>query len=334
MTMSSDENEAEALARSLIDRLERGEPLSPILPGVRRLADMTEHPVEALWLSWEVSGATFNATALDRRAHELYYEPLHSFPHPGKIAEALMRGETRPRVVSGDVMMATASIAQLESTEQPEPLRADMRESAGEARIAASLNYTSVQKVIQAVRGAVHQFVSNVLHQEVRERGLRDLFGIDATTVFSAGADRLEQLRHAAASLARAGHAADAALQARTAILEMGRLFPAGEPAYRSPLDGKTYDPSRSEKHRLHALIDRLWERCEDQDMRDELANAHRDVETVMSLGSRAKSPNNITHAQAVRAVMAAYGVAHAICFSGGFPPQAHLSNVERVAPT
>lgn len=44
-------------------------------------------------------------------------------------------------------------------------------------------------------------------------------------------------------------------------------------------------------------------------------------IELAYDLGSKAKNPLAITSAEARSAVEAAYRVAHAICFCGGFPP-------------
>jgi hypothetical protein len=218
--------------------------------------------------------------------------------------------------------ISTAPVARLEEMDEPLPPDGSIDEETYALRLAGRIDYLERCKILSHVSNEVHLVVSDMLRTSVSSRRRTALFGVDAVTVFSAGGPLLDRLQSAADQLTHPGRGATAALEARSLLQELGvKLYTGDGRPYRSTLDGKEYDPERSEKHRLHAVIDALIPEDTDDRRRASLIEAHRHVETVMAVGARAKT-QPISHDEAEVVVRAAYRVAHALCFAGGFPPR------------
>lgn len=321
-TAPSPQAEEELLARQLLQRLESAEPLSQILPAARRLTTLVDDHVRRQWLDWEINGYSRGPRACIRQGAYRIWEPLHVMQDPVKTAAA-MAAAPEPGPLPTDVpsILTTAPMAVLEATSKTEPLKPGQTEAQYQMHLTALINDQQRAVLIVRVRQAVHDFASEVLQQLVGQRARIALFGPDAVTVFSAGGNSLDRLELAAENLGRPGREASACLDARSALERMGLQLYAGDgQPYISPVDGKKYMPETSESHRLHAVVDHLWSRVDDEDQREALKEAHQRIQRVRRLASRAKT-QPIPFADAKRVVEDAYRVAHALCFAGGFPP-------------
>ena len=108
-------------------------------------------------------------------------------------------------------------------------------------------------------------------------------------------------------------------MQARTALLTLGRELHSGGTDHVSPITSKKY-VLNTEKNKLLGVLDDLWSRSP-TDRKALIEQALAVVDEAYELGSKAKNPFAITHAEAETAVRDVYTVAHAICFAGGFRP-------------
>jgi hypothetical protein len=326
-------HEVEALATDILRRLESGEPLSSVLSGARRLAELTHDDVSAKWLLLESIGTNGLAKVgpgearapQEIRALEMFFD-LHSMMDMKAFDELswqkLKRGEFPP-----DTTVAARGIPDLERITPPLkiPSTPDAVGVDYKQRMKSQVIHGEIQTILNRVRQTVHQYVAKVARQTRDTLRIVDRLGPDAPAVFQVAGTLLDELRNAVESLDRPGMASTAAQQARTTLLTLGRRLYTGPNHHVSPIDGTAHQV-QNEINRLHAYIDQLWERA-DQERRVLLRDAHKHVDLAYELGSRAKNPAAITQAQAEEAVMSAYRVAQAISLSAGFPvPASALS--------
>jgi hypothetical protein len=325
--------DGEDLARAILKRLDEGEALSRVIPSVRRLAEISGNLAATFWLEIEdvgLQGIDKGPKGERRPRHEedglLRFMKLHgteavdlSVEH---IDRELERGLQRTEVPKRD-MVVYHSIAELERSKPPMELegadRYDRTMTNAYGRILVF--HAAAQRILTRVRSEVYAYVSRTETSARQVRRLIELFGVDAVAVFAAGGALLGELINAAASLERPGMAATAAMQARTALLTMGRELKNAGGTHVSPT-GTQHD-LQQEMNRLHARLDELHAANDDPAVQKRLEDAHDAANAAYRLGSRGKNPAAVTHDQASEATRAVYAVAHAICFAGGFPPPA-----------
>ena len=326
--------ELDVLGAEVLRRLESSEALSTVLPAARRFFVLDGEEILSAWLRLETVGLEGDPRKAEERSSSeqigaLLFGQLRRATNPDKfdVNEVLRDGRTISATFPDRDMVLYQSVAELESREKPLELGGASRYDAQLARAWGKtlMLYHEAQRVLNLVRQTTHRLTLE-RHRTVRERRtLLELFGNDALAVFAAGGALLAELQNAAVSLARPGLASTAAQQARTAILTLGRELYTGDGAeHVSPITGRRFKVSQ-EVNKLHVVVDDLWERAA-VERRSVLADAHGAIETAYELGSRAKNPLAITYEQALEAVRAAFRVAHAICFAGGFPAPAPAS--------
>jgi hypothetical protein len=84
-------------------------------------------------------------------------------------------------------------------------------------------------------------------------------------------------------------------------------------------VDSKPYR-GNGEMNKLRAYIDDLWIAAPVERQRSLAKARGMGVADAWELGSKGKNPAALTFEEAQRAVVATYVVAHALCFSSGFP--------------
>jgi hypothetical protein len=325
--------DGEDLARSILKRLDEGEALSRVIPSARRLAEISGDLAGAFWLELEdvgLRGVDKPPKGERRPPHEntgaLKFMRLHGTEDIDLSVENLdrevARGLERREIPKRDKIVYH-SIAELEATKPPTELQGADRYDTNMANAYGRILvfYSAAQRVLALVRSEVYAYVSRTETAARQVRRLTELFGVDAITVFGAGGPLLGELINAVASLDRPGMAATAAMQARTALLTLGRELKAPGGTHVSAT-GTQHD-LQQEMNRLHARLDELHAASTDPAIQKRLEDAHDAANTAYRLGSRGKNPTAVTHDQASEAARAVYAVAHAICFAGGFPPPA-----------
>lgn len=322
--------EADALASTLIARLEAQEPLSTVLDGARRFAMTEGYEVEASWLHFESVGAENypkrgqTLTSGDRDGFKLYWR-LHKSIDVDAVTidniEDFLKAGGPPRS-----KLADATVAELERWTVPD-LPANLRNDPDllEQWTRRKLFAQQVPSMLERIRHEIHRFLVEAQHELRARRRRLELLGPESEVVLAAGGRLLDELRNAVASLDEPTGLATAASQARTAILTMGRELHRGGKTHTSPITGKTFD-IKNEKYMLRAYLDSLWEHAP-ADRRFLLEASHSHTETTYEIGSRAKNPFVISRDEAVRAVTSCYAVARAIALANGFPLQENLAN-------
>lgn len=313
------------LAANVLRRLESDERLAAILPPARRLMVLANRPATALWLLMEEVGIL--AVGKDRPEPESEREwayqtfmRLHSAADPDAAIDAVSGGRPQRSVLRKDVLLS-ASIAQLERSEPPEPLVGPVYDhDVGRQWLRAKVTHDEGWRVVERVRTELHQHVTSFDSELRLGRRRQEMFGNDHRAVFETGGPLLSELANCPATLDRTG-AYLAAQEARTALMRLGRELYRGAPEkHVSPFNGKTYRPKTSEMHSLYALIGDLFSAATQPERKAMLTEAMRQAARAYELGSKAKTPTAITHDEAVEAIQLTFRVARALAFNGAFP--------------
>ena len=138
--------------------------------------------------------------------------------------------------------------------------------------------------ILVLVREHLHQWASSTRTRVHSERRLSEILGPDAVTVFSAGGSLLDELSKAVDNL-RPGMQATAAMQARTALMTLGRELYKGGPVHTSPTTGEVHQV-KSEKNALFAFLDGLSSRA-GADRKSMIGKAIAVVDEAYDLGSK-----------------------------------------------
>jgi hypothetical protein len=316
--------EADDLALGVAHRLETGELVSSVALAARRLAEMRGDVIHATWLEAEISGLDAPKRPPEgwspeqQEGHRIFFRNrLASWVESlEELTSYLKRGEPLPKGNRG----LYASLAELEIVASHKAEAGDMTTSEqANLQIQHLVTIGEARRIVALVRQRMHQWASATRTRVHTERFRTELLGPDAMTVFSAGGHLLAELSNAIDNL-RPGMQATAAMQARTALLTLGRELYAGKTVHKSPISGVVHEV-KGEKNALFAFLEDLWSRA-GADRRPMIEKAIAVVDEAYDLGSKAKNPFAITYEEAETAVREVHAIAHAICFSGGFPPQ------------
>ncbi len=305
--------ETAAVAQEVIQRLENGDALAMVLPIARRLAEIQVDLEAASWLLLESVGANKQTREFHRQTSggnlEIEFAALRRFFRVRAVAG--FEDDRRERE-----LVQTLSIGELE--EMPSgPLNvADYSDATEWAR--HTHVRTEQRRVLRLVRDEVHRYATASLLRARSRRAVMQLLGTEAIAVLEAGGRILNELRGAIDDLQRPGRTASAAINARTALLTMGRELYDGTEVHKSPINGVEFRVN-GEKNQLLAHLDNLWIRAA-ADRKPLLEEAKAAVEEAYTLGSKAKNPLALSHEEATHAVRLVYGVARAIWLAGGFP--------------
>jgi hypothetical protein len=310
--------EADALALEIMKRLEGGEPLSTVALAALRLADSQDDVVHRTWIAAEITGIGESRreqkwTKEQEAGLEIFLRTrMARLPETFKELAGHVRKGTVPPM--GDRGLY-ASLRALENLNPPTP---PVTGSDIDLYMQAVSAVSEAERILVLIRKDLHGWASTTRARVHSRRVRTELLGPDAPAVFAAGGSLLDELSKAVDSLGRPGLHATAAMQARTALMTLGRELHDGAAEHESPITGKKF-VLNTEKRKLRALLDNLWTRAPERRVLIEKANAA--VEEAYVIGSKAKDPFTITHVEAETAVKDVYTVAHAICFAGGFRP-------------
>ena len=291
----------EDLSRSLLNDLSSGKKLSAILPEARFLAEVRGDLVPVAWLDNEIYGIERvpfaklpRETAEERQGAYLFME-LHGAIDPEKcLSEKKQTGQP-----SDDEVVMMHSIGEIETlsiSEQPD-FKRQIFTIEGSREAMKLMAAAECERVVMAVRAAVHRYVSGVWIAAVHEKNNISLLGpnykivVDSLNALETGVG--DELRAALDNL-RSDNPASwrlAALSCRNVIINLGdSLWLVSVDAYDSVLDAKTLDlRGEREKNRLYAYIDYNCNYSKDEEIRQTLKQVHDLIWDIYDLGSKAK---------------------------------------------
>jgi hypothetical protein len=327
-------------AGAVLERLNRGDGLSTMLPQARALAKEYGDRKHVFWLDLEIYGLAGVPGVSAPFKHQyqkeggLIFAELHRVQNVEKLtvegvrAAGYLRDDSMPQRDA----VAYQSVSEIErSVAQWEPV---------DPSLAFSLTTDDVmrhgviqsehQRVLERVRAYLHRFVSNILAWAEAEKENQLLLGRDYHVVV----DSLEALQTGVGEelLAALGNLrgenpanwALAALACRNVILKLGRtLLVSDEEVYQSELAGRPLNlRGEMEKNKLCAFIDWHFRRSADESVKSELKRLDEVVRNIYEKGSKGKSTTR--HGEAQQLVIDTFDFVSALERLTGLQPVTH----------
>ena len=294
------------VSKSILDEIQRGNKLSDILPQARFLAEINNDHVKIAWIQYEIHGkwrvpitAEPKLSIKQRKKATQVYDELHKTIDFDKLSAALKAGGISVSLSSIPLCQTNESVIQLEHfamSKHAEIGKYIYGVGNVEDKVKISMALES-ERLLAAVRNAVHEYVSEVWFNAVQEKEYFDLIGPNFNIVTN-NLDALEtgvgQELMAALKNLRSTNPANwsaSALVCRNVIIKLGdNLWKVPCKKYFSELDNRELDlVGEREKNRLYAYIDLHYKRIEQQEHKDKLKQLHGMVWRIWDIGSKAK---------------------------------------------
>lgn len=327
-----------AMSRAVLDRLERGDRLSVVLPQARALADFYGDAAHAHWLDCEIYGlldVPFARGARKTKEHKaavgLFCE-LRCGPDVRQLTvDGLAEDSPKDRAPDRS-MIAHQSVGHLERTveEYRPPTPGDAWAPVTDWDLRLYVTHSEHERILGSVRAYLYQYMDKIWSWALQERGNLRLLGPDYRIVVDS-LDALEtgvgQELLAALGNLRSDNPANwalAALACRNVILKLGRtLFVTNEEAYASELAGRPLNlGGEMEKNKLCAFMDWHFRRSADEPVKGELRRLEDLVRNIYEKGSKGKSTTR--HAEAQRLVIDTFDLVSGLERLTGLEPVAY----------
>lgn len=325
------------LSRNVLDRMERGDELSDILPQARAVAEMSGNKKHVHWLDFEIYGvgdvpgqATPLRTVDERQGFQVFWD-LHAVEDARDLTvdEVSKRWTSKADPETDKAVMLPSSISGLErmvkNYQEPDE---HTKAFAPDTSLQFTVLHSQHQDLLQRVRNYLHRFVSDIWLSSIEEKSNQQLLGPDYRIVINS-LDALEtgvgQELLSALGLIKSLNPADwsaAALVCRNVILKLGRtLFPAQLDTYQSSLAGKTLNlKGEKELNRLCAFIDCHWRQADDPSKR-ELERLDELARLAYGRASQGKRGTELRHADAQQLVVDTFDLVSSLGSLVGFEP-------------
>lgn len=307
-----------SLSRDVLDRLERGDRLSQILPQARLVARLVGDWRHIHWLDFEIYGAANVPgqkrplqTAEERNGFKIFWD-LHAVKDPRSITvdDVISKWRSRADPDEEKDALIPGSIPGIErlieTYREPDEY---LKVARPDESLQLITYHADDVNMLQRVRDCVHRFISDIWISKSEEKENIEIIGSDYRLVID-NLDALDtgvgQELVSALGLLRSDNPADwsaAALVCRNVILQLGRtLFPSEEETYESQLLGKSLDlKGEREKNRLTAFVDWHWRQAE-AGVKKKLEQLSSLLDRVYSKGSQGKQ--RLRHAEAQQLVV------------------------------
>jgi len=306
-------------ARAVLDRLERDDPLSDVLPQAKAVAEEYGSRTHSFWLQCEMYGARdiplkkLPPEQEDEKAGYCLFGELH------KVARSrdLTFDELERRLGEGGQlsrgMIATASSAALERVVQTWPRMQRLIDQGlvdPQRALRAAISNDECQRVVWRVRNRLHEFMSAIYSWAAAEWENQALLGPDYRIVIDS-LDALEtgvgnELAGAVEALASPNPAlwAGSALICRNVILALGRsLWLRPGESYDSELAERSLDlKGERERNRVSAFIDWHYRLAQDENTKKRLGELDELARGIYERGSKGK--RRVRHEEAEKLVV------------------------------
>lgn len=303
----------------MLDRLERGDRLSDVLPQAKAVADEYGSPSHSFWIRCEMYGCL----GIPRKKLPLHDEPekagwelfgdLHRVADSWRLTLEEARqppsGEGPPR----RDMIGYQSIAEIERIVETWPRMQRLIDDGlvdAEVGLRHAVSRDERERVLWRVRDHLHEVISHIYSWAAAECENQALLGpdyrivIDSLDALKTGVG--EELAGALKDLAEPNPAlwAGSALICRNVILALGRsLWLRTDESYDSELAGRSLDlKGEKELNRLSAFIDYHHRLAEDENTKKRLAELDELARDIYARGSKGKRP--VRHEEAQKLVI------------------------------
>jgi hypothetical protein len=313
-----------SMSRTVLDRLDRGDRLSAILPQARALAESYGNKAHVHWLDCEIYGmldvpfAKRPRRTTDEKAGVLLFCELNQTQDIRNLTvDGIKRRWPEVEVPNRD-MVAHRSVGHLERLveEHTQPAPGDGWVPSAEHVLQMGVLQREHQRVLDGVRAQVYQYMSSISSWAIQERENIALLGPDYRIVVES-LDVLEtdvgQVLLASLTSLNSANPADwslSALACRNVILGLGRsLFAVRKGAYHCVmLDRDLELEGEKELNRLTGFIDLHWQKA-DGEVKEELKHLAESARQIYGIASGGKRGTELRHAQVQKLVVDTFHV-------------------------
>jgi hypothetical protein len=301
------------VSRAVLDRLERGDTLSVILPQARAAAELYGNRPHVHWLDCEIYGMQHVPFAKRPRQTEDEKAGLYLFGELRRVqdvrklsVDGVLRDWAKTELPDRDIVVHH-SVGHLERVigEYRQPAPGDTWAPPADQVLQLGALHSEHQRVLDGVRAYLHQYTDRIWSWALQERDNLRLLGPDYRIVVES-LDALEtgvgqELLAALSRLVSTNPAewALSALACRNVILALGRtLFPLRAGTHQCAMLGKELDlQGQKELNWLTTFIDLHWQKAGDED-KDKLQQLAELARGIYETGSRGKDKTALGHGQ------------------------------------
>lgn len=302
------------MSRAVLDRLERGDRLSVVLPQARAVADFYGDAAHAHWLDCEIYGlldVPFARGARKTKEHKAAVYLFCELRCGPDVRQLTVDGlaEDWPKDKAPDrSMIAHQSVGHLERTVEeyrpPTPGDASWAPATDWA-LRLDVMHSEHERILGSVRAYLYQYMDKIWSWALQERDNLRLLGPDYRIVIDSldaletgvGQELLAALSHLGST--NPAEWALSALACRNVILSLGRtLFPLRTGAHHCAMLGKDLQlKGEKELNWLTAYIDVQWQNADDQ-QKEKLEGLAGLALRIYETGSRGKNKTALGHGQ------------------------------------
>lgn len=325
-----------SMSRAVLDRLERGDRLSAILPQARAAAELYGNRPHVHWLDCEIHGMAHVPFAKrprqteDEKAGAYLFCELRRGQDIRKLSVDRVLSEWPKEEVADRGIVVPHSVGHVERTVEKysELTPGDTWAPAADQILQLGVIHSEHQRILDAVRAYVYQYTNRIWSWALQERENLKLLGPDYRIVI----DSLDALEtgvgeELVAAVSRLGSSNPAewalsALACRNVILSLGRtLFRLRSGTYHSRMLGKDLElQGQKELNWLTAFIDLHWQKP-DGENREELRELAKLARRIYETGSRGKNKTALRHAQVQGLVVDTFRLVSGLKDTTGFEP-------------
>lgn len=324
------------MSRAVLDRLERGDKLSAVLPQARAVVELYGDPARVHWLDCEIYGMPDVPLAKRPRGTgdvkaglDLFCE-LRAAQDVRKLTvDDLLRDWPKDEIPDRE-MVIYQSVGHLERmvAEHTALPAGDAWAPSADHILQLGALHREDQRILDRVRDYVYQYMNGMWSRALEERDNLRLLGPDYRIVVES-LDALETGvgEELVAAVSRLGSSNPAewalsALACRNVILSLGRtLFRLRSGTYHSRMLGKDLElQGQKELNWLTAFIDLHWQKP-DGENREELRELAELARRIYETGSRGKNKTALRHAQVQGLVVDTFRLVSGLKDTTGFEP-------------
>lgn len=335
-------------ARAVLDRLDRGDTLSAILPQAKAVVDDRGSRIHSFWLEFEIHGldavplAEMPPTDRDRKSGGYLFAKLHSASDPTDVTvdSVIQQWDEGAESIPDRKKVIPSSISEIErALESWEQAKEESAWSSHVGRAHANHHLQLIvlnndrASILSSVRAYLYDYIAKIERWALAECENQALLGpdyrivVDSLDALQSGVGQelvgaLELLRNPNPALWSA-----TALVCRNVVLILGdTLWKVPGGTYESQLAGKPLAvKGEKEVNRLLAFID-YHHRLSDDAAKPELEEMHELAITIYERGCKGKKSKVTRHTEAQRLVVDTFGFVSSLQRLTGLEPIAEIS--------
>jgi hypothetical protein len=309
-------------ARAVLDRLDRGDALSAVLPQAKAVVDEHGSRIHSFWLEFEIHGlsgvplAQMPPDDKDRKSGGFLFAKLHSASEPTDVTiesviqewdEGAESIRERKKVIDSSISEIERALESWEKGKDESARWSQVGRTHANHHLQLILLNDERARILNGVRAYLYDYVARIHRWAVAEQENQALLGPDYHIVVESldalGSKEGKKLVGALELLRSPNpeHWSAAALMCRNVVLALGRsMWTVKGETYECQLAGRSIQiKGDKEKNCLLAFIDVHHERTDGDRAKRELEELYELASTIYERGSKGKGSRGVRHQEA-----------------------------------